>query len=71
MGIFAGGVENTGDSSMVDMFDFGERRVLPRMYAPTIRYSSMPSRFLCFTASTTGRKGRPMSTSIKDRQCIT
>lgn len=37
MGIFAGGVGNTGESSMVDMFDFDERRVLPRMYAPTIR----------------------------------
>eukprot|EP00752_Nemacystus_decipiens_P013002 g11503.t2 len=36
VGFFAGGVSNTGDSSMVDMFDFDERRVLPRMYAPTI-----------------------------------
>eukprot|EP00903_Cladosiphon_okamuranus_P013103 g12222.t1 len=36
VGFFAGGVSNTGDSSMVDMFDFDERRVLPRMYAPTV-----------------------------------
>ncbi|CAM9977867.1 unnamed protein product, partial [Laminaria digitata] len=37
VGMFAGGVSNTGNSSMVDMFDFGENRMLPRMYAPTIR----------------------------------
>ncbi|CAN0371489.1 unnamed protein product, partial [Hapterophycus canaliculatus] len=37
VGFFVGGVSNTGDSSMVDMFDFDEHRVLPRINAPTVR----------------------------------
>lgn len=59
MGMFAGGVSNTGDSSMVDLFDFDERRVLPRMDAPTVRYCAATAirRLRVLSAAALARKG--------------
>lgn len=62
MGMFAGGVSNTGDSSMVDLFDFDERRMLPRMDAPTVRYcaATKMQRLRVLSAATLARRGNEL-----------
>ncbi|CAN0152531.1 unnamed protein product, partial [Ectocarpus sp. 12 AP-2014] len=58
VGMFAGGVSNTGDSSMVDLFDFDERRVLPRIDAPTVRGPTQGVSFSREVAAFVGATGK-------------